>query len=104
MVTLNYIHKARMVGMEKLSFQGRSTPPKPFLLGLINSLLCLECTMVWRRQLLLNKTRVQEVYDLYICDTGEAIKEVYCILRPWVRGEKGGPKETGTDIWGQFQC
>ena len=63
--------------------------------------------MVWRRQLLLNKTRVQEVYDLYICDTGEAIKEVYCILRPlavWVRREKGGPKETGTDIWGQFQC
>ena len=32
-VTLNYIHKARTVGMEKPSFQGRSTPPKPFFIS-----------------------------------------------------------------------
>ena len=76
-VTLSCSHIARTGEREMQLFQGLSTPPKPLafcgssLWKLSKVKLCRLNkksikTWGWRRLVLLNKTRVQEVYEKYI--------------------------------------
>ena len=76
-VTLSCSHRARTGEREMQLFQGLSTPPKPLsfcgssLWKLSKVKLCRLNkkgikTWGWRRLVLLNKTRVQEVYEKYI--------------------------------------